>query len=47
MCGGVVNNQIGKGLLLSLNEKKIKFGEYLARETTTLLLETLPNIYRF
>ena len=30
-CGGVVNNQIKKGLLLSLSEKKIKIGEYLAK----------------
>jgi len=29
-CGGVVNNQIKKGLLLSLSEK-IKTGEYLAK----------------
>jgi len=26
-CGGVVNNQIKKGLLLSLRVKKIKIGE--------------------
>jgi len=30
-CGGVVNNQIKKGLLLSLRVKKIKIGEYLAK----------------
>jgi len=30
-CGVVVNNQIKKGLLLSLSEKKIKKGEYLAK----------------
>ena len=30
-CGGVVNNQIKKGLLLSLWVKKIKIGEYLAK----------------
>jgi len=30
-CGGVVNNQIKKGLLMSLNVKKIKIGEYLAK----------------
>ena len=31
-CGGVVNNQIKKGLLLSLRVKKLfKFGEYLAK----------------
>ena len=29
--GGVVNNQIKKGLLLSLTVKKIKIGEYLAK----------------
>jgi len=29
-CGGVVNNQIEKGLLLSLGEKN-KIGEYLAK----------------
>jgi len=30
-CGGVVNNQIKKGLLLSLRVKKIKIGECLAK----------------
>jgi len=31
-CGGVVNNQIKKGLLLSLRvKKKILIGEYLAK----------------
>ena len=30
-CGGVVNNQIKKGLLLSLRLKKNKIGEYLAK----------------
>ena len=30
-CGGVVNNQIKKGLLLSPKSKKIKIGEYLAK----------------
>jgi len=30
-CGGVVSNQIKKGLLLSLRVKKIKIGEYLAK----------------
>jgi len=29
--GGVVNNQIKKGLLLSVSEKKFKIGEYLAK----------------
>ena len=29
-CGGVINNQIKKGLLLSLRVK-IKIGEYLAK----------------
>ena len=29
--GGVVNNQIKNGLLLSLSVKKIKIGEYLAK----------------
>jgi len=29
--GGVVNNQIKKGLLVSLKVKKIKIGEYLAK----------------
>jgi len=30
-CGGVVNNQIKKGLLLCLSVKKIKIREYLAK----------------
>ena len=30
-CGGVVNNQIKKGLLLSVRVKKIKIGEYLVK----------------
>ena len=31
-CGGVVNNQIRKGLLLSLTvKKKFKIGEYLTK----------------
>ena len=30
-CGGVVDDQIEKGLLLSLRVKKIKIGEYLAK----------------
>ena len=30
-CGGVINNQIKKGLLLSLSVKKIKIGKYLAK----------------
>jgi len=30
-CVGVFNNQIKKGLLLSLIVKKIKIGEYLAK----------------
>ena len=30
-CYAVVNNQIKKGLLLSLREKKIKIGECLAK----------------
>ena len=30
-CGGVVNSQIKKGLLLSLRVKKCKIGEYLAK----------------
>jgi len=29
--GGVVNNQIKNGFLLSLSVKKIKIGEYLAK----------------
>ena len=29
--GGVVNNQIKKGLLLCVSEKKFKIGEYLAK----------------
>ena len=33
-CGWVVNNQIKKGLLLSLRVKKIKIGEYLAKLQT-------------
>jgi len=30
-CGGIVNNQVKKGLLLSLRVKKIKIGEFLAK----------------
>jgi len=30
-CGGVVNNQIKKGLLLSLWVKSFKIGEYLSK----------------
>ena len=30
-CGGVVNNQIKKSLLLSVRVKKIKIGEYLVK----------------
>ena len=30
-CGGVVNNEIKKGLLLSLKVKKIKICEYMAK----------------
>ena len=30
-CGGVVNNQIKKSLLLSLRVKNNKIGEYLAK----------------
>jgi len=30
-CGGVVNNQIKKRLLLSVRVKKIKIGEYLVK----------------
>ena len=30
-CGGIVNNQIKKGLLLSLRVKKIKIGEHLPK----------------
>jgi len=30
-CGGVVNNQVKKGLLLSLRVKKIKIGEFFAK----------------
>ena len=33
-CGGVVNNQIKKGLLTSLSLKKIKIGEYLPSQHT-------------
>ena len=29
--GGVVNNQIKKGLLLSLRVKKVKTGEYMTK----------------
>jgi len=32
--GGVVNNQINKGLLLSLWVKKFKIGEYLEKVTS-------------
>jgi len=38
-CGGVLNNQIKKGLLLSLeNEKYFKIGEYLAKLQAKTLL---------
>jgi len=30
-CGGVVNNQIKKGLLLSESEQNFEIGEYLAK----------------
>jgi len=33
-CGEVVNNQIKKWLLLTVFEKKIKIGEYLAKLQT-------------
>ena len=33
-CGGIVNNQIQKGLLLRLSVKKINIGEYLAKLTS-------------
>jgi len=33
-CGGVVNNQIKKGLLLGVRVKKIKINEYLAKLQT-------------
>jgi len=33
-CNGVINNQIKKGLLLSVCVKKIKIGEYLAKLQT-------------
>ena len=33
-CGGVANDQIKKGLLLSLSVKKFEIGEYLAKLQT-------------
>jgi len=39
-CGGVVNSQIKKGLLLSLSVKKIKIGKYWAK------LQTRTGLYR-
>jgi len=35
-CGKVSNNQIKKGLLLSVSEKKIKIAEYLAKLQATV-----------
>jgi len=41
-CGGVVDNQIKKGLLLSTPVKKFKIGEYLAKlQTRTRLSRAL------
>ena len=45
-CCGVVNNQIKKGLLLSLWVKKIKIGEYLAKlPTKTWLSRALSSSF--
>ena len=42
-CGGVVTNQIKKGLLLSLWVKEIKIGDYLAKlQARTWLFRALP-----
>jgi len=54
-CGGLINNQIKKGLLLSLLvKKKIKIGEYLAKLQLTsknvidvALMYHLYNAIRF
>jgi len=45
-CGGVVNNQIKKGLLLSLSvKKKFKISEYLAKlQARTWLSHALTDL---
>ena len=42
-CGGVVNNQIKKGLLLTLSLKKIKIREYLAKLQARRRLSCAPG----
>jgi len=45
-CSRVVNNQIKKGLLLSLRVKKIKIGEYLAKlQAKTWLSRALSSSF--
>ena len=45
-CVGVVNNQIKKGLLLSLSVKKNKIGEYLAKlQARTWLFRALSSSF--
>ena len=48
-CGGIVNNQIKKGLLLSAWVKKIKIGEYLAmvQQKCDCLVHFLPLLAVF
>jgi len=47
MCGGVVNNQIKKGLLLSLWVKFFLIGEYLAKlQARTWLRDYLVHFVR-
>ena len=41
-CGGVDNNHIKKGLLLTLEWKKIKIGEYLAKLQARKWLSRAP-----
>ena len=45
-CGGVVNNQIKKGSLLSLRVKKIEIGNYLAKlQAKTWLSRALSSSF--
>jgi len=45
-CGGVVNNQIKKGALLSLRVKKIEIGKYLAKlQAKTWLSRALSSSF--
>jgi len=46
-CGGVVDSQSKKGLLLSLSVKKFKIGEYLAKlQARTWLSHALSSSFR-